>query len=132
MGPGAGRHPSAPQAETGAQRETAGDGGGGGGDGVGAKSDGCGWTEAEGRGRGAETGDGEEQRQAAGTGTEWEAREILRAQLMGGSARAVGRVAALYDKIFVDWMRRGEVWGKGGGQRGTGEARGTGEDSRGA
>ncbi len=42
----------------------------------------------------------------------WEPREILRAQLMGGSAKAVDRVARLYDKLLIDWMRRGEVFDK--------------------
>ena len=40
------------------------------------------------------------------------AREILRAQLMGGSARAIARVARLYDEILMEWMRRGEVFDK--------------------
>ena len=33
----------------------------------------------------------------------------MRAQLMGGSRRAIARVARLYDTILMDWMRRGEV-----------------------
>ena len=41
-----------------------------------------------------------------------EPKEILRAQLMGGSLIAIEKVAYLYDEILLDWMRRGEVFEK--------------------
>ncbi len=64
-------------------------------------------TAANEGGTGGGGGDGGGDGEAA-----FEAEEILRAQLMGGSARAIGRVARLYDAILMDWMRRGEVLDK--------------------